>query len=106
MANIVVINEIELVDTYYLLELSTSYVSDPKRIRKSLIDIFAHFGLKMNNFNSASYNTIQSRYNQLVEKITKNKKARRDIHSGFIPDKLFFSESDLPELCTKETSTR
>ena len=107
MANIVEINEIELVDTYYSLELSSSYVSDPHRIRKSLADIFAWFGLKINSFNSASYNTIQSRYNRMVKKILSNKKARRDRHYDFIPDKLFFSESDFPELCTKkETATR
>ena len=106
MSNKVEISEIEVVNTYHLLSLGSSYVNDPKKIRKCLADIFKHFGLKLNN-DSASYNTIQSRYNRILKKIKSNQSAtRRDRHFGFIPDKLFYSESDFPDLCTKETSTR
>ena len=100
------INEIELVDAYFQLSLGSSYVNDPHKIRKCLVDIFAFFGLKIENFNSPSFNTIRGRYNRIVTKIKANQSARRDKHFGFILDKLFFSENDLPELCTKENSTR
>ena len=107
MSNKVEISEIEVVDTYHLLTLGSSYVYDPKKISKCLTDIFAHFGLKIAKFDSAAYNTIQMRYNRIVKKIKSNQSAtRRDRHFGFIPDKLFYSESDFPDLCTKETSTR
>ena len=105
MSDKIEISEIELVDAYYYLNLSTSYVRDKKRVRKSLVDIFAYFGLKISNFNSAPYNIIQSRYNKILKRIDSNKSCKRDRHFGFIPEKLFFSESELPDLCTRENST-
>ena len=107
MANKIEISEIEFVDTYYLLNLSSSYVRDPKKINLRLADIFANFGLKIakSNSNLASYKTIQSRYTRIVERIDSNKSCKRDKHFGFIPEKLFFSESEMPDLCTKENST-
>ena len=107
MSNKVEISEIEVVDTYYLLNLSSSYVRDPKKIDKRLTDLFAHFDLKIakSNSNLASYKTIQSRYTRIVQKIDSNKSCKRDKHFGFIPEKLFFCESEMPDLCTKENST-
>ena len=105
MANKIEISEIELVDTYYTLNISRRYVRDPKKIRKRLADIFANFGLKIAKFNTPSYNIIQSRYNRIVIQIDSNKSCKRDRHFGFIPEKLFFSESELPDLCTIENST-
>ena len=106
MANKIEISEFELVDAYFFLELGSSYVHDPEKIRKCLIDIFAYFGLKIINFNLPSFNTIRGRYNRIVAKIKSNQSAKRDRHYGFIPDKQFFSENDFPDLCTNETSTR
>ena len=105
MSNKVEISEIEVVDTYYLLKLSSRYPRDPKKLNKRLADLFANFGLKIAKFNSAPFKTIQSRYNRIVEKIGSNKSCKKDRHFGFIPEKLFFSESEFPDLCTKENPT-
>ena len=105
MSDQIEISELEVVNAYYFLELSTSYHKDPNRDKNCLCDLFANFGLKIQQFNSDAYNTIIRRYNRIVDKIRKNKKSKKHKHYDFIPDKLFFRESDFPEFCAKQTST-
>ena len=106
MSNKVDISEFEFVDAYHSLGLSKKYVRDSNKDVKRLTDVFAYFGLKIAQFKSDTYYIILRRYNRILLKIGSNKKASRDIHYDFMPDKLFFSENDFPDFCTKETSTR
>ena len=54
---------------------------------------------------SNTYYTIQARFDRIVTKIASNKKASRDKHYDFTPDKLFFSENEFPDFCTKDSPT-
>ena len=113
MSNKVEISEYEFVTAYHILELNSKYTGDPERDANCLCDIFAYFGLTINELSTATYNkrsptykTIYMRYKRIVEKIKSNKSAYKDKYFGFIPDKLFYSENDFPDFCSKETSKR
>ena len=97
------IKEIEVVDRYYDLEIDKRHARHHDRISLGLSDVFAYYGLEI-NFNTTAYPIIKKRYIRILDKIRDNKKATCANHYKFDSEKLFFCETEHPELCANETT--
>ena len=100
------ISEIELVDSYYTLNISELYARKPDRFDKGILLVFANFGLKIVGFGSEAYKTIKKRYKRVLDQIKDNKKNSKAQHYNFDSEKLFFSASEFPNLCKKDSPKR
>ena len=99
------ISEYQVVDDYLTLDL-VKYKDDPKKIEKSLTEIFANHGLEIKQFNSAAFKTLKLRYDRVLKRIIDNNQHQKSKYNSFKgPEKLFFSEEKFPNLC-KDEATR
>ena len=100
------IKEIDVVDSYYKLDIATTYKYDPQRIAKGMLDVFADFGLKIVEIGSEAYKVIRKRYIRVLDQIKSNKKDAKARYDNFDPEKLFFCSTEYPKLCASKSTTR
>ena len=100
------IKEIDVVNSFYNLNISATYARDPDRIAKGLVDVLADFGLKIVEFGSEAYRNLKRRYSRVLDQIRDNKKRSKDPHYNFDSEKLFYCASDFPNLCEKDSPKR
>ena len=90
-----------VIDDWYSLGLSKKYVHDSNRIVLSLELIFANHGLKIV---SGIPEKLKVRYNRIVDKIKNNKNnLKKPPYYGFTLEDIFYSATEFPGLCAKET---
>ena len=99
------IKECQVVDDYINLGLSSTYKADPKKVEKCLKEIFQSHGLILIDTESNSYKTIRLRFTRILDKLRDNQKAKRHDHYKFDSDKLFFRQTDFPNLCAGANET-
>ena len=99
------ITEYQVVDDYFELNL-VNYKDDPKKIVKSVTDIFANHGLEIVQFDSLAFKNIKTRYNRILKIILDNNRHGKPKYHSFNPEKLFFSASQFPDLCQNEAKER
>ena len=98
------IKEIEVVDIYYDSKIGATYRTNPDRIFLGLKDVFYTSGLRLVGVETPAYTTIKRRYERILEKIRANKKASRTRYQTFDSEKIFFCDSEHPEICANETT--
>ena len=67
-------------------------------------EILRSHGLILIDSESNSYKTIRLRFTRILDKLRENQKAKRHEHYKFDSDKLFFRQTDFPNLCANETT--
>ena len=100
------IKEIDVVDSYYDLKIGARYSRDKDKIAKRVFDVFANFGLKIIQFDSLAFKAIKMRYSRVEDQIKLNQKnAKHNRHDNFDSEKIFFCDSEYPELCDNQSTT-
>ena len=100
------IKEIDVVDSYYKLDIATTYKYDPQRIAKGLLDVFADFGLKIVEIGSEAYKVIRKRYIRVLDRIKSNKSHAKARYDNFDQEKLLFCSTEYPNLCDNNSTAR
>ena len=90
-----------VIDDWYSLGLSKLYVHDSNRVLLSLQLIFANYGLKIV---SGIPEKLKVRYTRITDKIKNNKNnLKKPAYYGFTLEDIFYSATEFPGLCAKET---
>ena len=101
------ITEINVVDSYYDLDIASIYKHDPKRIANGMSHVFANFGLEFVDVGSEAYKCVRRRYTRVLDQIRSNKRNAKARYNNFDHEKLLFSSAEFPKLCAdKSTTTR
>ena len=100
------IKEIDVVDSYYKLDIGKTFQHDPQRIANGMAHVFADFGLKIVEIGSEPYKVIRRRYTRVLEQIKSNKRDGKARYDNFDPEKLFFCSTEYPKLCASKSTTR
>ena len=100
------IKTIEVVDSFYDLDIAARYAHDPDRIAKGITDVFANSGLEIVDFGSEAHKTLKKRYGRVLDQIRSNKRHGKTRHNNFDSEKLFFRASEFPNLCKKDVPKR
>ena len=101
-----VITEYKVIDLWHDSNLVFTNKNKPDVLKKFLCRIFADVGLELTEFSSLSYRNIRRRCERIIEKIKANKKHSKSKYDGFDPEKIFFRQSEFPELFKKDVPNR
>ena len=97
------ITEYKVIDIWHDLELVYPKKNDKSEVINNFLGVvFADSGLKL-EFSSPKFKVVKQRCLRILDKIKDNKAHHKPKYHGFPdPEKIFFSESEFPELCTKD----
>ena len=100
------ITEHDVINFWLKLDLSFTSKNKSVVIKDFLCQIFTDSGLKI-SFDSPDYKTIKRRCERIIDKIKENKRNKQPKYYGFSdPEKIFFSESEFPNLCKRDVQKR
>ena len=102
-----IITEYNVIDFWHILNLSFTNKNKAAVIESFLCQLFANSGLELTGFGSPAYRALKHKCVRIVDKTKANKRNKQSKYYGFSdPEKIFFCESEFPELFKKDVPKR